>query len=187
MIGRVYKITNEDESIVYIGSSSMSLSKRWNCHKNDFKRWIGGKKLNRCSIYNHFQEHGIDNFSIHLISEHEIETKRQLLEFEQLVIDRTNCVNEAKAFSPLTRQDRDRAYYEANKESKLEYNLNYYELNKEQLKERQRTYNRNNKELLKARSAERIDCGCGSNVRRGDKAIHQRSQKHQRWFETQQG
>jgi hypothetical protein len=158
MISCVYKITNGDESIIYVGSTTKTLQARWSGHKCEFKGWIDGKRLKICSIYNHFQEHGIDSFEIHLVSEHEIEDQRQLLEFEQLVIDTTNCVNQQRAY----RTDQQR-------------------------REGLRTYNRINEEKIKARSAERVDCGCGSSHRRGDKSKHQRTQKHQRWLETQQG
>jgi hypothetical protein len=156
MIGRVYKITNEDESIVYIGSTTKTLQARWSGHKCEFKGWIDGKRLNRCSIYNHFQEHGIDSFEIHLVSEHEIEDQHQLLEFEQLVIDTTNCVNQIRAH----RTDQQRL-------------------------EGLRTYGRLNKETIKARLAERIICECGTDIARGRRAKHQRTQKHQRLMEIE--
>jgi hypothetical protein len=157
MIGCVYKITNGDESIVYIGSTTQTLQARWVNHKSNFKRWVAGEHR-ACSIFHHFQEYVIDSFNIEMVSEHEIEYKRQLHEFEQLLIDQTNCVNQQRAYR-----------------TELQRNMS------------QRLYREANRDRIKAQAAERVDCGCGSNVRRGDKAIHQRTQKHQRWLETQQG
>jgi hypothetical protein len=97
MKGYVYKISNADESIIYIGSTARTLRQRWSFHKSDYKRWLNGER-NGCSIFRHFQQHGIDNFTMYLISEHEITDRKQLFEFEQLAIDRTQCINQIKAY-----------------------------------------------------------------------------------------
>jgi predicted GIY-YIG superfamily endonuclease len=93
MIGRVYKITNKDESIVYIGSTTESIHRRFKRHTYGFKQWQDGK-ADRCHsmIYHSFLKHGIDSVKISLVTEHEIDNPRQLHEFEQLVIDQTSCV-----------------------------------------------------------------------------------------------
>jgi hypothetical protein len=93
MIGRVYKITNKDESIVYIGSTTESIHRRFKRHTYGFKQWQDGK-ADRCHsmIYYSFLKHGIDSVKISLVTEHEIDNPRQLHEFEQLVIDQTSCV-----------------------------------------------------------------------------------------------
>jgi predicted GIY-YIG superfamily endonuclease len=71
MIGRVYKITNADESIVYIGSTTKTVKQRFQKHKEAFARWLRGvDNATFCAIYEHFAEHGITTFSIQLVSEH---------------------------------------------------------------------------------------------------------------------
>ncbi|KAF1778887.1 GIY-YIG domain [Phytophthora cactorum] len=132
MIGRVYKITNADESIVYIGSTAESLRRRFKRHTYGFK---------------HFRKHGVDSFSIHLISEHEIENSQQLHEFEQLVIDQTSCVNKNAAYRT--------------KEQRKEKVNQRYQCDKEQRLEKARQYSQANKDNIKARMSERINCGCG--------------------------
>jgi hypothetical protein len=155
MIGRVYKITNADESIVYIGSTTQTLNRRWQMHSKDYKRWVNG--LHRpCSVYHHFKEFGIDNFDIRLISEHEIENRRQLHEFEQLVIDSSNCVNSQAA-----------------------------KLTEEQKLFKAQQYRDEHVEKHKAYSSERIECGCGGSHRRSDKGQHSRTKKHQSWLDSQ--
>jgi len=155
MIGRVYKIANADESIVYIGSTTQTLNRRWQTHCKDYKRWIND--LHRaCSIYHHFKQYGIDNFSIVLISEHEIESRKQLYEFEQLCIDSTSCVNEQAAC-----------------------------LSDEQKQLKAQEYRNRNKAKQKAWASERVECECGQSYRRSDKTQHRRSKKHQQWFITQ--
>lgn len=156
MKGYIYSISNEDKSIVYIGSTSLTIKERWRSHKKDYNAWLRNKRSS-CAIYHYFKQHGIENFSISLISEHDVESKDQLREFEQLVIDRTeNICNERNSFR--TRE--------------------------EYLRQRRAEYQRL-KETANARRAERIQCGCGMEHRRGDKARHERSQKHQNWLLNQ--
>ncbi|EGZ15085.1 hypothetical protein PHYSODRAFT_506166 [Phytophthora sojae] len=92
MIGRIYKISNADDSIVYIGSTVKPLWQRFSEHKCKFRRWINGVDISKTAIYYHFREHGVENFTISLISEHEIPNRKSLLSFEQLAIDSTQGV-----------------------------------------------------------------------------------------------
>ncbi|KAG6944370.1 hypothetical protein JG688_00017119 [Phytophthora aleatoria] len=102
MKGYIYKITIADESIVYVGSTTYTLQKRFDSHKRNYKR---------------FREHGVENFDIHLISEHEVEDRKNLLQFEQLVIDSTKCVNKQVAWiSEEQRHEQKRAYREAHRD-----------------------------------------------------------------------
>jgi hypothetical protein len=186
MIGRVYKITNSDESIVYVGSTSKTLKERWCKHKKAFNQWIKGKG-HPCSIYHHFQERGVDNFEIQLISVHEVDNRRQLCEFEQLVIDRSNCVNKNAALGSeeRTRESHrvsQRAYYQRHKEdlkeSKKERDARYYVANRERLISRSRQYEKANNFP--------IHCECGSTHRKAGQKAHERTMKHQHWVEQQQ-
>jgi hypothetical protein len=161
MIGRVYKITNSDESIVYIGSTIRTLNSRWAVHMGAYGRWELNNSENACSIFHHFQEHGVNNFAIHLISEHEIEDQRQLHQFEQLIIDRTACVNARRAYrSPETKiqQGRDNAI----------------------------RYQRENWTHIQARNKQRIECGCGKLYTYTNKARHERCNAHQLWLARNQ-
>ncbi|GMF37129.1 unnamed protein product [Phytophthora lilii] len=168
MIGRVYKISNADETIVYIGSTTKTLKERWWAHKANYNRWVDGK-VDRCpaTIFPHFQEHGIDNFSIHLISDHEVEDKRQLHEFEQLVIDSTTCVNRQPAYrTHEQRVQYQHDYYRDNKAQILEQARQYRENNKEAKNARDMEYYRANRERILERTSEKINCACGARIQR---------------------
>ena len=148
MIGYIYEIFNEDRSLIYIGSTTQTVKQRWNTHTSDYKRWLAGKQ-GACSIYQHFKEHGIDKFNIKLISEHEIGTKEQLREMEQLAIDATsNTCNRYRAhgYDAKTHQQR---YYEKNKDTICEKAKQYYEAHKEDMNEKSKKYYEANKDLLK--------------------------------------
>jgi hypothetical protein len=88
MIGYIYEITNATRSIVYVGSTTQTVEKRWRGHRSAYKEWLDGSSKRATSIYHHFKKHGIDSFGIEAIEEHEVESREQLLEFEQLVIDK---------------------------------------------------------------------------------------------------
>jgi hypothetical protein len=115
MIGYIYEITNATRSIVYVGSTTQTVEKRWRGHRSAYKEWLDGSSKRATSIYHHFKKHGIDSFGIEAIEEHEVESREQLLEFEQLVIDKTlNTCNTHLAYQPLSRNEYDKKRYAAN-------------------------------------------------------------------------
>jgi hypothetical protein len=216
MIGRVYKITNSDESIVYVGSTTMPLSRRWSAHKKNFRRWIENKGSG-CSIFPHFNEHGIEAFSIHLVSAHEIENQQQLREFEQLLIDKTPCVNAIRAYRSVDqrkecnreacqrynlthreeRLSKARLFREDNEELIQERARQYYQESKEKLKEQSQQYYQDHKDCtmerhrqwrLQNRERQRVqtDCECGGKYTHAGRSIHFKTQKHQRWLDQNQ-
>ena len=171
MKGYIYKITNADESIVYIGSTTRTMPQRWKNHKSCFKRWLEGEDRCHAMIYHYFKEFGIDNFTIKALSEHDIDNKNQLLEFEQLVIDQTECCNKYRSIrTEEQQQEYDRQYYEANRERKLKYQLEYSE---------------SNRGAIRAKKNEKVQCDCGMTTSRSNKAAHKRSKKHQQWQQSQ--
>jgi hypothetical protein len=197
MIGRIYKITNTDESIIYIGSTTMKLKDRWQLHLSHYQRWIAGIEKNTCTIYHVFKDQGVEGFQIHLISTHNVNDREQLRKQEQLIIDNTDCVNQARAYvSPAQQRERVQQYAEANRDRKIEYNHNYYADNKEALIDATRAYREQNREKiiqasreryntnreqLLAQKRERIECVCGATITRGNKSKHERTAKHQQW------
>ena len=87
MIGRVYKIVSDTMTdIIYVGSTTVSLSKRFAQHKCDQKTTIG-KYL------------AVDNdFHIELIKEYEVADTKNLRAYEQLWINKLTCVNNNSTF-----------------------------------------------------------------------------------------
>jgi hypothetical protein len=121
-----------------------------------------------------------------LVSELEIENKLQLRVIEQLVIDKTDCVNQNRAHQTI----------EQLKEQQTECKRRYYALNKELVIRRSRqnqiTHSIHRKgyltqyyEVKKDRINQQTNCGCGSKPSRTGTPRHQRTQKHQRWLAQQ--
>ena len=171
MKGFIYKISNSDESIVYVGSTIKTIEQRWSKHKAEYKRWIDGR-THPCAIYHHFKEYGIDKFKIVKISEHEVDDRKQLLEFEQLTIDRTeNICNRYKACQTY---DQHQAYMQQ-----------YREANHDKLKKYINDYYQSNKEQIKAKQREKHNCECGGRYTHAHGARHLRSKKHQDYIASQ--
>lgn len=101
MLGIVYRIICLiDPAINYIGSTSSPLRFRWQEHKKDYKKWKGENRgKSGCSIYKYFELYGIEKFKILPIKEYEVIDRFHLRAYEQLWINRTNCVNSLSAFA----------------------------------------------------------------------------------------
>ena len=172
MKGHVYKISNADESIVYIGSSILTIKHRWSLHKTNYKAWLEGVRDTCCSIYHHFKEFGIETFRIELISEHEIESKGQLRQFEQLVLNQTaNACNQLKAYQ--------------SREERLEGMKEKYRANREERKRASRENYYANKDRINAMQGQKIECGCGGRYRHRDRSTHFKTVIHTKWLSEQ--
>jgi hypothetical protein len=164
MKGYVYKITNADESIVYVGSTSLTLTTRWKLHISSYQRWLNGKNKCQATIYYHFKDHGVDKFTISLLSEHDVDDRKQLNHFEQLVINTTRCVNMVPAHKT--------------EEEKRVQKQTYRDSHKDKATLRAKQHYEANKDRIKARANERIECECGNTYTRYNKSRHIRSNKH---------
>lgn len=155
MLASLYKIANSDESIVYIGSTILSLDYRWRLHKNEYKRWMDGKKKH-CSamIYHSFKELGVDAFSISLISEHDVENRTQMHQLEQDVIDSTACCNKNKAYQSLSQEDYHKQY--------------------------SKWYREHNSDKINAKTT----CSCGLTIYKRYKSQHIKTRKHKKRLEA---
>ena len=92
--GRIYKIINQDSSVCYVGSTFHTLKHRFSVHKKDSKY---EKRKMRCTIQNFFREQGAENFKIILLKQYNVEDKKHLEAYEQLWINKMNCINKRGA------------------------------------------------------------------------------------------
>jgi hypothetical protein len=135
--GKIYKIVNEDESEIYIGSTCVTLCNRLAQHKNEFKLFKEGKKISKITSFILFEKYGINNCRILLLEEYSCNTKEQLTSREGYYIKTLNCVNKRV-------EGRKRTY----KEDK-EYWEKWYEENKDKAKERITEWNKENNDKCK--------------------------------------
>ena len=77
-------------------------------------------------------------------------------------------------------------HYQANKEYYNQKHKEHYYKNKEATNERHQKNYWANRDKVLANMAQKINCGCGSVCRKGDKAKHERTKKHQDWLMQQE-
>jgi len=137
--GKIYSIRSYQTDLIYIGSTTQSLSKRLSKHKDDFNCW----KNNAHHYITSIELLKYDDYYIELIENYPCNSKNELDRREgQLIRETNNCVN--KVIPART----DAEYYQDNKEQINEYQKQWYEKNKEQIKEKCKKYREENKEQI---------------------------------------
>jgi len=133
--GKIYKIINTDTNdIVYIGSTTEQLCKRYAKHHNK-----------------------APNHKIILIQNYSCNSKEELCKKEQEIIEQyDNLLNQRKAYcSEEQKKEYDKEYNkeynENNKEQIKEQRKEYYEENKDKIKDKVKSYYEENKEKVKER------------------------------------
>tara|TARA_Y100000034_G_C6702119_1_gene309716 strand:- start:380 stop:673 length:294 start_codon:yes stop_codon:yes gene_type:complete len=91
MIGRIYRLVDHDNDMIYIGSTTKTLDQRLGKHKTDFKRWLKGTGDYRTS----FLVLESENYSIELLEECSVESMNDLYKIEgkHQKEANNNCVN----------------------------------------------------------------------------------------------
>lgn len=158
MNGSIYRITClENPKINYIGSTLMTLTKRWQSHKDNFKQCLKNPERRQCSIFPFMKEYGLDKFIMLLIKEYIVVDKDHLKVYEQLhinkyrinnygIVNKSHCLKgySCKFFDCYTQKK----YAVEHKEELKEYMKNYALSHKEALKAYQKEYNTENAETL---------------------------------------
>ena len=167
--GKIYKILNNIDDEIYVGSTVETLSMRMGKHRYDMKRQPHYK------LYKHMHELGVENFYIELIENCPCNDIYELRAREGYFIREIGTLNKqiaGRTFKEYLKQYREehkeelKQYRENNKEYMNKYNEN----NKENRKQRYE----NNKEYIN----ENITCNiCGCQVIRQGMARHQKTNK----------
>ena len=161
MRGRVYSIRSYlKPELVYCGSTKETLSRRLAQHVKGYKSYLNGKQ----DFITSFKLIELGKFYIELVEIVEYIDKAQLHAVEGRHIRENNCVNK----------------YQAGR-SKAQYCLD----NAVVINARHAQYDKVNAAAIKAQKSAKINCGCGSQHRTGDKAVHARTAKHRAWLETE--
>jgi group I intron endonuclease len=95
IIGRIYKISNKINNMVYIGSTVKPLCKRLGDHIYDLNRG------NNMRLYDEMRKIGLKNFKMILLEWKLVDNMEELYMLEQKWIDRenpANLLNSKKAF-----------------------------------------------------------------------------------------
>jgi len=151
MFGRVYKIIDNTNNNVYIGSTKKPLRLRLQQHKANYKSYLKGG-TNYIKSFDIIKN---DDYKIEELEFIEYENKKELYLREKFYIKNNDCIN--KNITGRSKKE----YYDDNIQKILKYHKEhyenhkddkkeYYQLNKEKRAEYQNKYYENNKDKQKA-------------------------------------
>ena len=63
---KIYKIVDNGYNLCYYGSTVQPLSKRLSGHRKEYTQYMGGKRSRPTTVYQIFDEYGIENCKIEL-------------------------------------------------------------------------------------------------------------------------
>jgi hypothetical protein len=150
--GKIYKLVNNVDDEIYVGSTCLPLYKRLSNHRYD------AKKEKMKNTYKHLNNIGWESVKIILIENYPCDSKDELLARERYWYDKLKpSINRQR---PLV-----------TKEEYLQYFLDYNDRNKEKRKE----YHDTNKENL----AKKVICNiCKCEMRKDSIRRHEKSKTH---------
>ncbi len=170
--GKIYKIVDNTNGNIYVGSTCKTLSNRLAKHRGNYKEYLKGQRRYITSFK--IIENG--DFDIILLEKVNAKTKDELKAKERYYIDTLDCVN--KVIPGRTKQEYDKIYYEQNREKKRQQCKQYREKNKERIRETNKIYNTMNKE----KHCQKFDCECGGKYTYYQKSTHFKTKKHQNYL-----
>ncbi len=162
--GKIYKIIDNTNNNIYIGSTIQDLNKRLNHHKCCYNK----KNNNSVNII-------IKNndYKIELIENYSCNNKKELLEREGHYIRNTEyCINKVQPGI-----DRKETIKKSNEKRKEEIKNWHYE-NKEKVKEYKKKYENKKLRLIK------VKCDCGLLIAKCNLNRHKKSKKHINFLNT---
>jgi hypothetical protein len=179
--GKIYKITNDYNNDVYVGSTCDTLVKRFSNHKCSAKTQ---QKKNR-RLYKLINDIGFERFRIQLICNYPCEDKYQLKQKEGEYIRIMGTLN--MEIAGRTAQE----YIDDNRDIKKKYDKqryqtehrqewikNYQTIDKYKSYQTEYEKSRIRPEDHKLKQSERIACVCGCMVRKDNISIHKKTKKH---------
>ena len=90
--GKIYKIVDIGYNKMYIGSSCEKLASRMSQHRANY-RWYKNGKYQKHTVFDLFDEFGLENCKIELIEAYPCKNKEELRRQEGYYIQNTVCVN----------------------------------------------------------------------------------------------
>ena len=163
---KIYKIIDNTNQNVYIGSTCKTLKERLSKHKSNYKSFLKGGYRNITS----FKIIKNNDYKIELFENCDIKTKQELLTRERYYIENNECLN--KNIPGRTHKQ----YRIDNKDKKQRY--------RDDNKDKQNVYNMNYRVNNKDKTNEKFECECGGKYTRCHKSHHIKSQKHQEFIKS---
>ena len=202
--GKIYKITNNINNEIYVGSTCDILRKRFNKHIMNTRNESNKHR----PLYKLMNELGPDLFRIDLIEDYPCDDKQALRQREGYWIRQIGTLNiriecrknnEWREENKVKLNEYNKLYYKENIEKIKEYDKKHYDENKESILERCKEYRETYKEIINEKKktfrkmhAEEIKeykkiqvtCICGACIKKGNLWEHKKSKKHLEFLEN---
>jgi len=189
---KIYKIVDNTNNNIYIGSTCKTLKTRLTNHKGSYKLFLKGL----CNNVRSFDILKNNDYKIELLENCDIKTKQELIARERFYIDNNECLNHnipGRSIKEwrIDNQDYRKQYYIANKDKiKIYCDANkdkqreYRDANKDKIIEYKKLYYDVNKDKINIKRNEKYNCECGGKYTRQHKAHHLRTTKHQEFIKS---
>jgi hypothetical protein len=150
--GKIYKIVDNTNNNIYIGSTTQTILKRLQNHKRNYENYLNDK-------YHYVTSFEIiknNDYKIELLEDcNVLKTKKEVGKREKHYILTLDCVN--KQIPTRTKKEyyednkeaieaKKKVYYEANKEKIAEYKAKWAQENKDKIREKNRKWDLENKD-----------------------------------------
>ena len=194
--GKIYCLRSHQTDLVYIGSTIQGLAERIGGHRSAYRKWLKGTYYYVTS----FEIIKYDDAYIELVEDYPCKTKAELERREgQVMRDTDNCCNKVivgRTSAEYYQENKDKIteYRAKNKDRINEKQVEYYYKNKDKIAEQMAEYRAKNKDKFaeyraeyyvknKEKLSEKVQCDCGSKVRKSDLTKHLKTKKHQKWVD----
>ena len=170
---KIYKITNNYNDDIYVGSTCNTLVKRFSEHKLA----IRDKKNKNRPIYQLMEEIGFERFRIQLICDYPCEDKYSLRQKEGDYIRQMGTLNKQIAGYDKNRdnvQEYNKQWELNHKEERTEQHKRNYQEKKGEINEKRREIYKENKEKIRVR----VICSCGADICKRDLSKHIKTKRH---------
>ena len=147
----IYKLIDNTNGAVYIGSTKQRLCDRIGKHRRDFKLLMDGKDINVCSSTAIIAN---GNFTITLLEKC---TPENILIRERFYIETMECIN--KRIPTRTEKER-------------------YKEDPKPFKDKVQRYREKHANEIKEKLSSKVTCECGSIVSTSGLYVHKKSKKH---------
>ena len=136
--GKIYTIRcRSDENLIYVGSTSQTLSQRMTLHRSCCKRGDG------CSLYDYIIDNDWSDFYIELYEKYPCNDKAELCKREGEIIRQIGTLN--KCIAGRTKKE----WYEDNADKIKENKKEYRQENIDIIKEKRKKYYEKNSDIIK--------------------------------------
>ena len=197
---KIYKITNDFNNEVYIGSTCNTLIKRFSMHVCESRKDLS---KDRC-LYKLINEIGETRFRIELIEDYPCEDRYQLRQREghfiremgtlnMVIAGRTKHEYRENNKDIINEKNRDyrnqnkhimKEYREQNKEKLKQQTKEYKETHKDKIDEMNKQYRLEKRDKFKERNSAIILCACGCSITFVSKQRHEKTKKHIQLMES---